>query len=108
MARVLLGLLILGCVVLPQGFSEEMLEPLDPKWHACADVSDCTLVQGFCGQPEAVNKNYTEEYTHWVQSSPPTHCALMPPVERTCVECQEQRCFTRNHRSQEVPGHQQE
>ena len=53
-----LGLFTLGMSP-PEKYT--MSDP-NPKWHACEDVTDCAIIRGFCGYPEAVNKHYEKDY----------------------------------------------
>lgn len=97
-----LGILFLLCAFFlsPQSLSvaygEEPVSgwPLEanPAWHACENAGDCTVVRGFCNNPEAVNRQYGAQYEAWVKNSGPAACTLMPPPQSICITCEQSRC----------------
>ncbi len=99
--QILANLLLAGFLALtPLSAQAQEAVPGDanPAWFGCSQASDCTVIRGFCNQPEAVNHEHAEAYGEWVRISPPVHCALMPPISKICVTCEASRCRAKTER----------
>jgi hypothetical protein len=95
-------LIFLWLILLSPVFGEVPNREPDSVWHACENAGDCTIVNGFCNNPEAVNRRYRDQYEDWVKSSGPAACTLLPPPQSICITCQQSRCVSKIKRAKPV------
>ncbi len=81
--------------------SSTVLQAQDPKfdasWRHCEANPECVVIRGSCGEPECVNRRFSEKASEWYRnSSGEVDCLRWFGEQQAKAVCQENQCRCEN------------